>query len=299
MHTQQKNLSTNSLARKRHGKMIGAFCRMARLSMIVGVPAFLIAIIYFIFISNFFAIQTIDIHAPQSVNIEPLRSALYNHLDTTQYFFIQQRNIFAYNENEAKNIISKMLLTSHVSLKKKYPHAISIEIEGKEFELLWYSNGSVWRVGGDGSIIGDADQSTLASLPLHLLRKRYGPHVVSVADGIQKKASIPPLIVDAQQQHAVHGSSVIDATVLDQLLFLRQKSKDAGFTMAYALYLRDTPSITIVSTEGWEAYLLLDSTLDGQFTSLSTLLTHSIKKNRSRLKYIDVRFDNRAYYTLL
>ncbi len=255
-------------------------------------------IVYGIFFSNLFSIQAIDIIAPESLDINELRSDLYRQLDDSAFRFFSQRNIFFFNTDKASSVISNSVLVDTLHIQKSYPRTIRITLEGKKFQLLWYSKGGVWMIGSNGAIIGPTDQTTIASLPLDLLRKHYGKDSVLVGQHIQKRPVVPPLIVDATQQDAHEGLSVIDQDVLQTLMVLRDSAKKSGIDSAYTLYTRGDPSIAMVTQEGWELHMMLDRDVYAQLKNASTLLSSSIKKKRSKLKKVDVRFDNRLYYTL-
>lgn len=295
----QEGFGTNHrLARKRHGRIMSVLRRLLFFGALAAIPTILTAIIYTLFFSQVFAIQTITIHAQQGLNVEQLRSELYRQLDERVYGIFPQRSIFLFQQDQARKAASDALLVGSFSLKKKFPHSIEITVDGKEFQLLWYSKGSVHKVGGEGTIIGDAGQATIASLPLGLLRKQFGQDILAVAPNVQKTPSHPPLIVDFRQQESSQGVQVIAKKDLEPLLLITEKARKAGIDVAYVLYSREEPSITLIVRDGWEVRMTLDATTERQLGMVSTLLANTIKKDRSKLNYIDVRFDNRAYYTL-
>lgn len=299
MQTAPRYRKNDRLERKRHGQVKAFLRKCMFIAVLIGIPCFIGGVIYLFFYSSLFTIQTIDIHVSKNLANDKIRSILYRQLDETVLSILPQRNIFMFDEKEARRRISGQILVSHMTIKRVFPHTISIDVEGKDFELLWYSNGAVWRVGSEGTIIGDVDQSTIASLPLDIMRKKYGSDILPIDPHIQKRASPPILLVDAKQRVVAVNDAVIDKGILESLLHLNEQSKKTGFDMAYAIYDSEQSMLTVVTKEGWEAYLALRSEMDSQFRNIATLLANSIKKDRSKLKYIDVRFDNRLYYTYL
>lgn len=284
--------------RKRHGRFTVVAKKTLRSGMIAGIPLAVAGIAYALFFSNAFTINSIEVHAPKALNSESLRSTLYNQLDHTIFGIFQQKNIFLFDTSEAIRSISGMLLIKKLSIQKKFPRTIRVDVDGKEFQLLWYSRGSAWRVGGNGRIVENADQSTFASLPIQLLQKKFGSNVLLQDPHVRKNSTHPPLVADTLQEEVSVGSSVVEQSAIEQLMSLQDRSHGAGFETAYSIYHRQDSSVILVTTEGWEARIMLDSDLNNQFKALSVLLTQSIKKDRTRLKYIDVRFDNRGYYAL-
>ncbi len=275
------------------------FLRRARIFVIIAsIPIAIGAGIYGIFFSQYFSIQAIEIQAPDSLSVDEIRSKLYRQLDDSVFAVFPMRNIFLFDEKKASKIISENILIENLHIQKSYPRTIRIILEGKKFELLWYTKKSIWMLGANGALIGQADQADIASLPLDLLRKRYGNDVLQIDERIKKRPMVAPLIVDALEQDAAEGLSVIELQHLEILMTLRDLSKKNGIETAYVLYKRTDPTITLVTREGWELAMMLDADISKQLKNASTLLSRSIKKKRSKLKSIDVRFDNRLYYTL-
>ncbi len=275
------------------------FLRRARIFVIIAsIPIAIGAGIYGIFFSQYFSIQAIEIQAPDSLSVDEIRSKLYRQLDDSVFAVFPMRNIFLFDEKKASKIISENILIENLHIQKSYPRTIRIILEGKKFELLWYTKKSIWMLGANGALIGQADQADIASLPLDLLRKRYGNDVLQIDERIKKRPMVAPLIVDALEQDAAEGLSVIELQHLETLMTLRDLSKKNGIETAYVLYKRTDPTITLVTREGWELAMMLDADISKQLKNASTLLSRSIKKKRSKLKSIDVRFDNRLYYTL-
>lgn len=278
--------------------MIAGIRRMSRVAIIILGATALVGCAYVFLFSDVFAIKSIEIKAPSSLNIDQLRADLYRQLDERVGYIMSQKNIFAFDEEQAKRTISSQIRTSSLSIKKSYPHTIIAELEGKELQLLWYSRGSIYKIDAQGRIAGEADQGTIASMPLGLLRKWYGNDSLSTGDTLQKNPSPPPLIADKTQHQASIGEIVIDPSAMESLLTIKDQCRSAGFDMAFIVYEKNDPALTIIGKEGWEVYARLDSTIGQQLNEVGTLLSHSIGKNRKRLKYIDVRFDNRGYYAL-
>ncbi len=286
------------LIRRRHGALQMFLKRVRIFGSIVCIPIVIGAVIYGVFFSQYFSIQTIEIQAPNSLSVDELRSKLYHQLDNTVFAVLPMRNIFLFDEKKASKIISENILIENLHIQKSYPRTIRISVEGKKFELLWYTKNGVWMLGANGMLISQADQGDIASLPLDLLRRRYGNEILMVDEYIKKRPAVAPLIVDALEQDAAVGLSVIDPQHLEILMTLRDLSKKNGIETAYVLYTRTDQTITLVTREGWELIMMLDADISKQLKNASTLLSRSIKKKRSKLKSIDVRFDNRLYYTL-
>lgn len=285
------------LTRKRYGRTIVALRRLTLIILWIGGAGAVALGVYTIFFSNIFAIQSIEIRSSRTLNIEALRSALYRQLDEKTFTIFPQKNIFLFNTYKASNTIASMVRIQKLSIRKSYPHTIYIDLDGKEFQILWYANGNIQRIGPQGTVIGEADQAMIAALPLSLLQARYGAHVPRVDSPINKNASIPTLVVSAQNDTENTEHILIKKDDLERLYLLKEQCKNSGFDMAFVVYDRSYSTATIVSSEGWDVFVTIDPSIERQLQSVATLLSHSIGQQRQRLRSIDVRFGNRAYYT--
>jgi len=252
----------------------------------------ILALSYVLFFSPIFEIKEIKISGDYTIEDEEIYNTLNDILDKKILIFFDHNNIFLIQKNSLfktlnknfpqilsikmnKNIINKTLVLNIMERRE-----VGIYCEGKfaplepqenESAALEYSQGECYYIDVNGVIFEKAPQTS-------------GTLILVIKD---------LSLVDAKI-----GESIIGPELLTELINLRIYLSDQ-LSLKVVDFVIDSnilKEIRINTNEGW--YLLLDPSrsLLEQAEDLRLALDEKIKDERSNLKYIDLRIENRVYY---
>lgn len=215
---------------------------------------------YFLFLSQFFQVAEIIITGSGEF-LEP-------DIESTASLFA--KNIFLTNAKEIKQALLKQFpQLAEVEVKKRFPNILNLALaERKEVGVfceetcfLLDKKGIVFEnISGDDNILTELKN-----------------------DNISEKVAL--------------GDRVFDEEILETILDIDRRLKNNLSIIANEFLLQGTERLNVATSEGWEIYFNLKKDLDWQMVSLAAILKKGIpSENRSKLEYIDLRFDRIFVY---
>lgn len=273
-----------------------------RISLIVSIPVVFLALAAFIFLSDYFTIRTIQVEVNEELDASEIKAMLYRQLEHPRFAFIKQDKLLFFNADESFALLSERFRFQSLVITKKYPSSLLVRGEGDRSLLVWYRDGIFSLIGERGNIIGAVDRTLISSLPLTALKQLKGINISDyegqTAQGTNDDNEIPPLVLDKNIQSSAYqsGDSVIEAIDVAFLTSLPLLLRESGMDMAYVQYEKGDRIISVRMKDGWELLLVLDNTLARQISQVGAVLAEKVRDDRTRLKMIDARFDNRIYY---
>ncbi len=112
------------------------------------------------------------------------------------------------------------------------------------------------------------------------------------------KSPLPEIIINSYLENSKHsGESVLDESRARFLRVAFDYLKSAG-AEADKIEFQENGDAKIFLKEGWFVYFSLGADPIKTFSDLVLLLNEKIKDGRGKLEYIDLRFENKAFYKL-
>ncbi len=260
----------------------------------------LVVLAYFLFFSKFFTIDMVTVQAKGDLDASQIRQVLFQEMGRTRLGIIPETNIFWFSLSRARATLQDTFAISQLTIKKNYPNRISVTVEGKKFHALWYSQGIFYDITPSGSLRAAVDRSSIATVPSGIgdatstpLAQKKMPTPI-----MRDSGKIIPIIVDEKNQPIALGQTVVDQQYVDEIVTLPATLEQIGVPFSSIHMTQGAPDITIVTQEGWTIRFTLQEKFSDQLAYLDTVLREKIKGDRKKLNYVDVRFENRVYYTL-
>ncbi len=253
-------------------------------------------IVWFIFFSRTFVIEYVDV---ESDRIDPslVRTFVFRYMDEHQGFF-SQYNILFIQPKSLKEYIARYAIIDEFSLIKSYPKRIRISINGSPFRVMGYSEGHFFEMSPNGSRGREVDALAFAYYPALIKTAQTAKRVHASKDLLKKMDLTFPLILfdEAETENTVNRAQ--DSIPI--VPHIESVKKLLGNEKYALLFFRIEPSgfeYRAFTNEGWQ--ILFTSRQDPavQAENVKTLIGLTIKKKRKMLDYIDVRFENRLFYT--
>lgn len=232
------------------------------------IPALVILVFYFFFLSEIFRIKEIKISAPEDISKEEIQVLLEKELETSFFIFFRKNTFFLVNSQKIEDrILKEYPEIKTADLKKEFPQTLILEIERKrEVAICCLNDNDCFLIDRDGIIFGGSTSEDLM--------------VIFLKDGEVKNL----------------GEEIIPEEKMNQLLGIHDElEKNLGIDVEKFI-LEGEESLDVKTIEGWEIYFDLTNDINLILTKLSLLLEKEISpENRENLEYIDLRF-SKVYY---
>lgn len=251
----------------------------------IGILAILGLIGLFLF-HPYFNITDIKVSATEQIKTEDLNNLIQNALNKKRWWIINGRNIFTADLNKIEEEIRKSYSFEELKIKSKGWHALFLTIKEKEVKILLQNtipqlNGepkeNYYLLDKEGKIIQAISSEEINNKPVYLNLL------------LLKFESAPKTAINEQ---------IISPATLEFLFFLQKEIPEkTKIGLAYATLADEEGRVVhLFTTEGWKIIMDRQNDWGKQMQVLTVFLRDKIKGDRSKLHYIDVRYENRSYY---
>lgn len=276
--------------------------------------------VYLLLFSPQFVIDFVDVKNDEGVDATGVRSLVFQQMEGRRALVLPQRNLLFFNEESARKTIWDTYALDKLVIEKHFPRTLVITITGTPFAVAWLGQGDKWyHLDAKGRMAREVDPKLLSPVAARLavsdafaslLDKPSdikGVKLVkgaplerskeSKSDTVKNGASIP-LVMDIDRGPVTDGEQVIDQKKASCISRAPAVLSGIGLTPLYFKTTRSNVDVIAVTTEGWEVLLNSYGDLDEQVKNLDIVLRTKVKDDRKKLKYVDVRFDNRIFFKL-
>jgi len=181
-------------------------------------------------------------------------------------------NILLLSEEMFKAVIDSQVALDELAIQKKFPHILEIYAKEKVPQLLW-------KEGEE-----------------HFYVDKFGILMAAVA--LENIKYDLPLINRGTTTQVVVGRKIIEPSnikfIQEVLAKVSEKISDWQISQVVAPAV-DNSEMFFYTNEGWYFILKVESDIDRSIYNLQELLAQKIK-DRSKLKYVDLRIEDRIYY---
>jgi len=215
---------------------------------------------YFFFLSPIFQIKEINISG-SPVFYEEIKKLM------------DGKNIFLVNLAVAKKEIpEKFPQIAKVSLKRKFPGSIIVQVEERKLAAVFSQGDNLFFIDKEGVIFENATSG--GDLP-----------------------KIQKIDEDGPRPDLKLGEKVLESNLVSSILDIESKLRGDFKIAAKEVLIVSGERLNVKTGEGWEIYFDPTKDLDWQATKLKAVLEQEISQDRRRnLQYIELRFGNLASY---
>jgi cell division septal protein FtsQ len=223
-------------------------------------------------------IKNITVTGNQKISTQDIKKIVTDNLPKNIFKFgpidIYSKSIFFINSEKIdKTVLADFPIIESVEMDKNFPQTLIIKISERKPIALYCSNdGKCFLIDQNGIIFEPASTDK--------------PYLI-VRQNLNSDKSI------------FTGENVINQKIIGTIEKIKKDLKD-NFNIDVNEAMISTPiRLNIKTSENWQIYFDTgdDSNIDTQITKLNLLLNGDINSDlRKKLKYIDLRFTNRAYY---
>lgn len=240
--------------------------RFFRLGLLIFILLF--SLFYFLFFFEFFQVEKIIITGENRVSTDDIRLAVESRLEN-RILFLKTKSIFLINLREAKkDILEQFPQIAKIEIKRMFPDALQVITTERLESIVYCFQEKCFLCDNEGIIFEEVTEEA------DLLR---------VVD--KEKTEIPYL-----------GDKVIEKENLSRIASEINPEIESELDIPVEEFIISSEDKLIVLTgEGWEIYLDLNSDIVWQLTKLRADLEEKIPpEKRKDLEYIELRFGNFA-----
>ena len=232
---------------------------------------------YLFFFSSFILIEKIETLGTNVISETALQGFVTDQLAGKYWGIFPKRAYFVVRPH----ILEERLRTTYpllatISVQCLFPNKLRLLVTERKKIIIWHSLDSSYLVDEDGI----THESTQA---VSLENEAF---VITVTDTSDKPVTIGEKVFDAK-----YGAFVIGMNELfPERLGLTLEPK-------YTIVSRFAEELRAKTDEGWEVYFDTDIPIETSLHTLKLLFEKQLpREKRSKLAYIDLRAENRAYY---
>ncbi len=248
------------------------------------------------FFSRVFVVEYVNVN---SKKIDPtlVRTLLFRYMDENQGIF-NQHNILFFQPAAFHSYLSKYVSIDDFSLTKHYPKSLNVTLAGSPFHVVGYREGHFYELSPSGMIAREVDPAAFAGYPTLITRALTGERIIITKNELSKIDLSFPMIILPSLTQDPSTVQILDTKILNHIETVKRLLRDEKYALLFFRIGPEGNDYLAFTNEGWHIIFSALSDATEQAANLKTLLLTTVKKNRKSLDYIDVRFENRLFYTL-
>ncbi len=255
----------------------------AKKSIMVGVVALLLlASAGWGLWSSYFRVQTITIEG--AADHQRVEMMVRKHFQETRRWFAPADSIFFIDTDGARESLQK----EHIGISeitKQYPHTLRVVFREQVARFIWCGgDSSCYYIAHDGLIAAEAPQFSDSPLPLLTFSVPFAVFNISLGQWIVEPSVaqfLVEFIASTERQFSV-GVTAIE---------LQPRTKEVTAIPA------DVMEAKIFTQDDWFIFVRINDDAQRLASDLALLIKEKIP-SLEKLAYIDLRFENKAFYKL-
>jgi cell division septal protein FtsQ len=233
--------------------------------------------IYFLLFYPKFQVQNIAISGNEKIETQDLENTISNSITKNfinlGFWRLSSKSIFLASIKDVQNqILNSNTRIKTITAKKTFPQNLAVQVQERKQLAVFCQNDKCFNIDDEGIVFEE-----LPNIPENSFIVRQNLNIDNI--------------------HL--GKNVIAENTMAMISEAKKNLQDS-FQINLTEALISTPIRLDVKTgEGWQIYFNIDETSDInlQVTKLNLLLKDEITPDaRQNLEYIDLRFEDRAYY---
>jgi len=226
------------------------------------------SVFYLLFFFEFFQVEKIIITGEDRVPTEEIKLAVENRLEN-KILFLKTKSIFLINLKETKkDILKQFSQIAQIEIKRVFPDALGVIITERLESIVYCLQEKCFLCDNEGIIF----EETAGEANLLRVVDREKTEIPSLGDKVIEKENLSQMVSEIKPKI----ESELDIPVKEFIIFSEDK-------------------LIILTEEGWEIYLDLNSDIAWQMIKLRADLEEKIPpEKRKDLEYIELRFGNFA-----
>jgi len=230
-------------------------------------------IIYSFFYAPWFSIKNVEFKNLSSISpIKLTEEYIKPQLNSFNYIFTKQINIFSFSKSKLINNISEEYNLESINIEKKLPNQIIITINEKLPTLIYRSNNTNFFLDENGTITSKLTEEE------------------------SNNEGNLPIIVNLSNENTSIGQNIYTKEKLTNIVSIINHTKNYSKLKItnYETPVLLSTQFNIFTEEGYKVYFDISKNVDEQFNRLTRVLDES-DATKVPVEYIDLRIGDRVY----
>ncbi len=235
-------------------------------------------IVFTLFFSDFHTVRTISISGNHDIPSERIDAFVRDRLSGKRFRILPGDNFFLMPSfSIERDLLLEFPKLKSASVTRQFPDKVNIEISERDRILLWCANNSCVLVDD----AGNAQDARFAETP------ENEPFLLRVIDGSARLVAVGEPLLSVKASHSI---MLLERSIRDR--------GDIGITVPFHSPSRVSDEVRITTEQGWDLLVNLGIDPDKTIDSLKLVLEKEIPvERRSVLRYIDLRTENKAFFS--
>lgn len=274
--------------------------------------------------STAFRISSVEITGATPATEDAVRAGVDEHMKRNMFLVLPQSNILLFDAGGALKDIEKKVYLDGITLRKKLPKTIVVEVKEKDARAVLDANDHFYALDASGFVVRELSNKEIGmlrdlppgvgavSVPgLGAETMEFAVPVAAKAGADGKKTESPPkenanpmplILLDDDADNkdvAVPGVQALPKTSLELVFQAYARMPDlAGAGIRWFTVQKDAETVDAMMVGDWHVYLSSAVPFDVQGERLALVLKEKIGQQKARLEYVDLRYNERIFYRL-
>lgn len=229
--------------------------------------------VWFLFYSNYFAINNIKADGGGRIPPETVEKLAWQQINDSFIVILPQKNIFFFSKNKLKKSLEEKYSFNSLDIQKKLPSTIIVKYDEKQYAMIWNEEDNYFYTDEKGYIITEVNL-------LEVKQKDY------------------PIIKNNTDKKITDNNIPVGTEYTNYAMALFEKFKEYNNEFEIDKFIIDKEINTVKAAiiEGPQIYFDIRSEIDKQFNKLLVIKREKIKDSFYSKTYIDVRIGDSVYY---
>jgi cell division septal protein FtsQ len=232
---------------------------------------------YVLFFSQYLQIINVEVSGTKELNASDIKQKIEATFQEKYFGVISKNNfMFVSQKNISNDLMSDFKKIRTVSVTKKFPDSVSVNIDERKALLIWCSLEDCYLLDEKGAAYLQADFNSPEVVQNNLLK---------ITDASGREVAIGDNVVD--QEYEKYALGISDAL----------KSVGLDVTGEYLTLSRMSDEIRVKTMQGPEILLSMQFPISSSMETLASVLKKEITDDKKgEIEYIDLRNENKVFY---
>lgn len=235
--------------------------------------------VFTLFFSPFLRLERIDISGVSTIPEDIVRQIVMRNISGTYFGAVPKNGLLSFPRSALRSdILDELKKVRSVDIEGVFPHTLSVHIDERVVSAIWCADERCFWVDENGDAFDSFDRSRSDSEDGGIVR-----------------------IIDTSSQSVENGETLLDPDFTRFVGDIRDRLREFGIATEteYSTPSRFSDQLSIRTDEGWLLYVDARLPADQSVKTLSLLFQKEISEERRKhLKYVDLRTENRVYYSV-
>lgn len=248
------------------------FAWTKRKAIIIIIAILLLILAWFIFFSYFFKIKQIEASGSGKISSEEISNIAWEQTKKSRFLLGGQDNFFLFNKSELTATLKQKYNFKDIKITKSLFNKIKINLEEKNYNLIWKEGDSYFFINEDGDVVYSASFNEIANINL-------------------------PIIENISQNLIRNNKTAFAPKYLSYAVKLNGKMAENRFEIEKFILDSDVNTVKVkLKPSQVLIYFNIDEDLGAQINKLTVLINESLKDSYKNKNYIDLRYGDKVYY---